>query len=83
MATKAYILKKRRTLVDDLLLGDGEAWGIMRECVQCLNPIDTAMLSFEQRLIDDQDFCRRCFDEKVDGEDLTYLESSRFLLSNR
>ena len=55
----------------------------MKDCVQCLNSIDADALSFEQRLIDDQDFCRRCFDEKVDGEGLDYLDSFHFLSSKR
>ncbi|AIC14930.1 hypothetical protein [Nitrososphaera viennensis] len=29
----------------------------------CCNAIHSASLSFEQRLIDDKDFCRKCWDE--------------------
>lgn len=32
-------------------------------CVVCDNFIDAASLSFEQRLVGDQDFCRKCWDE--------------------
>lgn len=34
-----------------------------RVCVICGDFIDAASLSFEQRLIRDQDFCRKCWDE--------------------
>lgn len=34
-----------------------------RECVNCSNGIDRGLLSFEQKLIDDEDFCRRCWDD--------------------
>jgi hypothetical protein len=32
------------------------------KCVVCRNVIDPASLSFEQRLIEDKDFCRKCWD---------------------
>jgi hypothetical protein len=32
-------------------------------CVQCGHPIDHTNLTFEQRLIDDKDFCIRCWNE--------------------
>jgi hypothetical protein len=47
----------------------------MKCCVECDSPIDPNSLSFEQRLIDDQDFCRRCFDEIMNDEDLSYLKN--------
>lgn len=40
---------------------------MVRNCVTCSQPIDFLSLSFEQRIIDDQDFCRRCFDEIMTG----------------
>jgi len=55
----------------------------MKDCIQCLNPINAETLSFEQRLIDDQDFCRKCFEEAAEGDGLAYLDNSRFLTSNR
>lgn len=55
----------------------------MTDCVQCFNPINADALSFEQRLINDQDFCRKCFDETLDREGLDYLDNPRFLASNR
>jgi len=33
------------------------------ECVVCGNVIDSASLAFEQRLVDDKDFCRKCWDK--------------------
>lgn len=36
------------------------------KCIVCNVPIDETILSFEQRLIDDKEFCRRCFDEIID-----------------
>jgi hypothetical protein len=47
----------------------------MKHCVECDSPIEPGSLSFEQRLIDDQDFCRRCFDEIISDEDMPYLKS--------
>jgi hypothetical protein len=35
----------------------------MRKCAEYDSPIDPNSLSFEQRLIDDTDFCRTCFVE--------------------
>lgn len=32
-------------------------------CIECNTPISDDLLSFEQRLIDDHDFCRACFEE--------------------
>lgn len=30
-------------------------------CLDCSAPIDPNSLSFEQKLVDDKDFCRRCW----------------------
>jgi hypothetical protein len=53
----------------------------MRKCIECDEPINESALSFEQRLIDDIDFCRTCFDaimsDQYDG--LAYLDNPRFL----
>ena len=34
-----------------------------RRCIACNCKIDETVLSFEQRLIEDKEFCRACFDE--------------------
>lgn len=51
----------------------------MKHCVECGSPVDANSLSFEQRLIDDQDFCRRCFDEIMSDEDMPYLNDPSLL----
>jgi hypothetical protein len=38
------------------------------DCVMCHRKIDPECLSFEQRLIDDRDFCRECWDDIMFGE---------------
>jgi len=38
-----------------------------RQCVNCSSTIDSGALSFEQKLIDDEDFCRRCWDDIMNG----------------
>lgn len=39
-------------------------------CVLCGKAIDSLSLSFEQRLIGDQDFCRNCWNEiMIEGYD--------------
>lgn len=35
----------------------------MKTCVMCNNFINPEELTFEQRLIDDKDFCRKCWEE--------------------
>lgn len=55
----------------------------MTDCIQCFRPINSDSLSFEQRLVNDRDFCRRCFEEVAEGDGLAYLDDSRFLSSNR
>ncbi len=42
----------------------------MRTCLRCSRPIDPNNLSMEQRIIDDQDFCRACFTYLVSEADL-------------
>jgi hypothetical protein len=37
-------------------------------CVECGSPVDPNSMSFEMRLVDIQDFCRRCFDEIIEEE---------------
>ncbi len=51
----------------------------MRNCTQCGDPISEESFSFEQRLIDDHNFCRKCFDEIMLDVDLSYLDNPRFL----
>jgi hypothetical protein len=41
--------------------------GETRQCVNCSSTIDSGALSFEQKLIDDEDFCRRCWDDIMNG----------------
>ena len=49
-------------------------------CVECDTPIDENSMSFEQRLIGDESFCRRCFDRIMLGaDDMPYLERPGFL----
>jgi uncharacterized paraquat-inducible protein A len=40
-----------------------------QQCVECGISIDVDTLSFEQRLIEDEDFCRRCWDKVMDETD--------------
>jgi hypothetical protein len=42
----------------------------MMHCVQCGSPVDPNSMSFEMQLVDIQEFCRRCFDEIMEQEDL-------------
>lgn len=45
----------------------------LSECLMCHKVIDPSSISFEQRLIDDKDFCRKCWDEimfEVQEEDV-------------
>jgi hypothetical protein len=46
----------------------GEKMKKNQACVLCNDVIDPQRLSFEQRLIDDTDFCRTCWDEIMEGE---------------
>ena len=34
-----------------------------KECVVCGNIVDPISLSFERRLIEDKEFCRKCWDK--------------------
>lgn len=43
---------------------------VLRYCIQCHNPIVVESQSFEQRLIGDEDFCRKCWDYVVSEEDI-------------
>lgn len=45
----------------------GKEEGEAKKCVNCSNSIDQLSLSFEQKLIDDEDFCRRCWDDIMNG----------------
>lgn len=40
-----------------------------RICVMCNGVIDTQSPSFEQRLVDDRDFCRTCWDDMMFGKE--------------
>ena len=51
----------------------------MMHCVECNSPIDPNNMSFEMKLVDVQDFCRRCFDEIMADDGLPYLDDKRFM----
>lgn len=38
-----------------------------RLCINCRGPISQFSLSFEQKLVEDEDFCRRCWDDIMNG----------------
>ena len=46
-----------------------------KKCVECGIDIDIDNLPFEQKLIEDEDFCRRCWDRVVDDTDDVRLPS--------
>jgi len=46
-----------------------------KQCVECGIDIDIDNLSFEQKLIEDEDFCRRCWDRVMDETDDVRLPS--------
>ena len=46
-----------------------------KKCVECGIDIDIDTLSFEQKLIEDEDFCRRCWDRVIDDTDDVRLPS--------
>jgi hypothetical protein len=37
------------------------------------------MLSFEQKLVEDEHFCRPCGDEVMEDEGMDYLDNPKFL----
>lgn len=41
----------------------GQSVEAVPTCISCNLPIDLANLSFEQRLVEDKEFCRICFEE--------------------
>jgi hypothetical protein len=51
----------------------------MTKCVACSRPVDASALSFEQRLIKDERFCRPCWDEVMKDESMDYLDNPRFI----
>ena len=54
---------------------DNEQLAECKKCVECGIDIDIDNLSFEQRLIEDEDFCRRCWDRVMDETDDVRLPS--------
>jgi hypothetical protein len=53
---------------------------MVRTCVEFDTPIEENSLSLEQILINDQDFCRKCFDSIMLAEEsISYLERPAFL----
>jgi hypothetical protein len=51
----------------------------MTKCVACFRPVDKDTLSFEQKLVEDEHFCRPCWDEVMNEESMDYLDSPKFL----
>ena len=53
----------------------------MIKCVACFRPVDPDMLSFEQKLIEDEHFCRPCWDDVMSEsiDELNYLDHPKFL----
>ena len=51
----------------------------MNNCLMCGSPVIEESTSFEQRLIGDIEFCRRCFDAIMDDTDTSYLDSPSFM----
>ena len=61
-----------------LALSEGECEQPMTapaKCVECRIDIDATNLSFEQKLVKDEDFCRRCWDRVMDDTDDIRLPS--------
>ena len=54
---------------------DNEQLEECKKCVECGIRIDMDNLSFEQKLIEDEDFCRRCWDRVMDDTDDVRLPS--------
>lgn len=46
-----------------------------KKCVECGIDIGMDSLSFEQKLVEDEDFCRRCWDRVMDETDDVRLPS--------
>ena len=46
-----------------------------KKCVECGIDIDVDNLSFEQKLVEDEDFCRRCWDRVMDDSNDVRLPS--------
>ena len=51
----------------------------MTKCVACFRAVDPDELSFEQKLIEDEHFCRSCWDEVMKDESMDYLDSPLFM----
>ena len=49
--------------------------------IECDEHINESALLFEQRLIDDTDFCGACFDDIMKEEGIDYLDNPLFLSS--
>jgi hypothetical protein len=47
-------------------------------CCTCHRPIDLRNLSLEQRIVDDHDFCRHCFDEIMESQDDANVDYSKY-----
>ena len=50
-------------------------------CVECSEPINPNSLSFEQKLIEDQDWCGKCWARIMTDsfDELSYLDHPKFL----
>lgn len=60
---------------------DAKVLNNQKECIECNGLINPDFASFEQNLIRDEHFCRKCFDEIMKDADLGYLENPGFLAS--
>jgi hypothetical protein len=48
------------------MMAEGKS-GHEKHCINCSGAISQISLSFEQKLIQDEDFCRRCWDDIMNG----------------
>jgi hypothetical protein len=51
---------------------------MIQHCCTCHLPIDFRNLSLEQMIVDDRDFCRRCFDEILESQDDLNVDYSKY-----
>lgn len=48
-------------------------------CVQCHRQLEEKILSFEQRLVEADQWCEKCWSEMMIDADLSYLENPNYL----
>jgi hypothetical protein len=53
----------------------------MRKCVECYEPINPDSLTFEQKLVEDTDWCSKCWTRIMTDsfDELSYLDNPRFV----